>query len=66
MAQYCIKGNRIINVCIPKEYDLDKIQIGIPVMDDEAESKCKLCNNCYWKKTSTCFINRPATWDVER
>ena len=34
-------------------------------MDDEAESKCKLCNNCYWKKTSTCFINRPATWDVE-
>ena len=35
-------------------------------MDDEAESKCKLCNNCYWKKTSTCFINRPATWDVER
>ncbi len=37
MAQYCIKGKRIINVCIPKEYDLDKIQIGIPVMDDEAE-----------------------------
>ena len=31
MAQYCIKGKRIINVCIPKEYDLDKIQIGIPV-----------------------------------
>lgn len=37
MAQYCIKGKRIINVCIPKGYDLDKIQIGIPVMDDEAE-----------------------------
>lgn len=40
MAQYCIKGKRIINVCIPKEYDLDKIQIGIPVMDDEAERVC--------------------------
>lgn len=37
MAQYCIKGKRIRNVCIPKEYDIDKIQIGIPVMDDEAE-----------------------------
>ena len=22
-------------------------------------SKCKTCNNCYWKKTSTCFINKP-------
>ena len=21
-------------------------------------SGCKTCNNCYWKKTSTCFINR--------
>jgi hypothetical protein len=37
MAQYCIKGKRIRNVCIPKEYDIDKIRIGIPVMDDEAE-----------------------------
>ena len=23
-------------------------------------SNCKTCNNCYWKKTSTCHINRPA------
>lgn len=37
MAQYCIKGKRIRNVHIPKEYELDKIQIGIPVEDDEAE-----------------------------
>ena len=21
-------------------------------------SECKTCNNCYWKKTSTCFIRR--------
>ena len=33
-------------------------------MEDDCESKCKKCNNCYWKKTSTCFINRPPTWNV--
>lgn len=27
MAQHCIKGKRIRRVCIPKEYDIDKIQI---------------------------------------
>jgi len=37
MEQYCIKGKRIRSLCIPKAYDLNKIQIGIPVMDDEAE-----------------------------
>ena len=35
-------------------------------MEDEGISNCILCNNCYWKKTSTCFINRPATWNVEK
>ena len=25
MAQHCIKGKRIRRVCIPKEYDIDKI-----------------------------------------
>jgi hypothetical protein len=34
MAQYCIKGKRIRNVCIPKEYDINKIQIGIPVKSE--------------------------------
>lgn len=37
MEQYCIKGKRIRSLCIPKAYDLNKIQIGIPVTDDEAE-----------------------------
>ncbi len=37
MEQYCINGKRIRNLCIPKTYDLNKVQIGIPVMDDEAE-----------------------------
>ena len=32
--------------------------------ENDGESKCKKCNNCYWKKTSTCFINRPPTWAV--
>ena len=34
-------------------------------INGESETKCKTCNNCYWKKTSTCFINRSAKWDVE-
>ena len=37
MAQHCIKGKRIRRVCIPKEYDIDKIQIGIPVICDEGK-----------------------------
>lgn len=37
MEQYCIKGKRIRSLCIPKAYDSNKIQIGIPVTDDEAE-----------------------------
>ena len=37
MEQYCIKGKRIRSLCIPKAYDLNKIQIGIPVTNDEAE-----------------------------
>ena len=32
--------------------------------ENNGESKCKKCNNCYWKKTSTCFINKSPTWDV--
>lgn len=35
-------------------------------MEDEGINECKMCNNCYWKKTSTCFINRPPTWNVEK
>ena len=34
-------------------------------INGEGETKCKTCNNCYWKKTSTCFINRSAKWDVK-
>lgn len=36
MTQICIKQSRIIKLQLPKEYDLKKIQIGIPVIDDEA------------------------------
>ena len=28
-------------------------------------SGCKTCNNCYWKKTATCFINRQPQLNVE-
>lgn len=34
-------------------------------MEDDSTSKCISCNNCYWKKTSTCFINRGPTWNVK-
>ena len=27
-------------------------------------SECKTCNNCYWKKTSTCHINKSPTLNV--
>jgi 2,4-dienoyl-CoA reductase-like NADH-dependent reductase (Old Yellow Enzyme family) len=28
-------------------------------------SGCRTCNNCYWKKTSTCFINKPAKLNMD-
>ena len=37
MISYCIKGKRIRNVNVPKEYDINRIQIGIPVTSGEAE-----------------------------
>lgn len=37
MAQYCITGKRIIKLHIPDTFDINKIQLGIPVMDDEAK-----------------------------
>ena len=33
-------------------------------MKGNGTSGCKTCNNCYWKKTSTCFINRNPEWNV--
>lgn len=38
MSQYCIIGKRIVKPCIPNTYDINKIQLGIPVMDNEAET----------------------------
>lgn len=29
-------------------------------VEGDGVSICKTCNNCYWKKTSTCFINKSA------
>lgn len=37
MAQYCITGKRIVKLQIPNTYDINEIQLGIPVMDNEAE-----------------------------
>lgn len=36
MAQICIKKSRILNLQLPKGYFQDKIQIGIPVIGNEA------------------------------
>ncbi len=30
-------------------------------MEGNGISGCRTCNNCYWKKTSTCFIKRDAS-----
>ena len=38
MKSYCIKGKRIRKVNIPNEFDICKIQIGIPVSGNEAET----------------------------
>lgn len=37
MEQYCITGKRIVKLRIPNTYDINKIQLGIPVIDNEAE-----------------------------
>jgi len=34
-------------------------------IEGDGEVKCKTCNNCYWKKTSTCFIYRKANLNVD-
>ena len=63
--------NEILN-----ETDIDFISMQRPFVADpsflvdwqiegDGETKCKTCNNCYWKKTSTCFINRSPKWNVE-
>ena len=36
MANYCIKGRRIICLKIPQDFDKHRLQIGIPVENDEA------------------------------
>lgn len=37
MAQYSIRGTRILKLSLPKGYDLNTIQIGVPVIGDEAK-----------------------------
>ena len=37
MTQYCIRKKRINKIHIPKEFDISKIQIGVPVKKDEAQ-----------------------------
>lgn len=37
MTSCCIKGKRIRKVNLPKEYDIGKIQIGVPVTEDEGK-----------------------------
>ena len=33
-------------------------------IEGDGESKCRACNNCYWKKTSTCHINKSPTLNI--
>ncbi len=34
-------------------------------LEGDGEVKCRTCNNCYWKKTSTCFIYPKAQLNVD-
>ena len=34
-------------------------------IEGDGEVKCKTCNNCYWKKTSTCFLFPKAKLNVD-
>lgn len=34
-------------------------------IEGDGEVKCRTCNNCYWKKTSTCFIYPKASLNVD-
>ena len=34
-------------------------------LEGNGEVKCRTCNNCYWKKTSTCFIYRTPKLNVK-
>lgn len=34
-------------------------------MEGDGEIKCRSCNNCYWKKTSTCFLFPKATLNID-
>ncbi len=36
MSQYCITNKRIVKVNIPDKYDINALQLGIPVTDNEA------------------------------
>ena len=47
MAQHCIKGKRIRRVCIPKEYDIDKISS----YSGELMSELFLYKEDEWKQT---------------
>ena len=35
MASYCIKWKRIRKINLPKEYEVSKVQIGVPVTENE-------------------------------
>ncbi|MBE6498548.1 MAG: NADH-dependent flavin oxidoreductase [Methanobrevibacter sp.] len=34
-------------------------------IEGDGEVKCRTCNNCYWKKTATCFIYRTPKLNVK-
>lgn len=34
-------------------------------IEGDGETKCRTCNNCYWKKTSTCFIHPKANLNID-
>lgn len=54
--------NRILNKTSIEFFSMQRPFVADPYflldwrVDGDGESICKTCNNCYWKKTSDCFI----------
>lgn len=70
-----IKSQRQINNVLNKT-KVDFISMQRPFVADpsflvdwkiegDGEVKCKTCNNCYWKKTSTCFLYPKASLNID-
>ncbi len=60
-----LNGSKIEFISMQRPFVADPSFLVDWQLEGDGISKCKTCNNCYWKKTSTCFINRSPQLNVE-